>query len=70
MRFEYIQATSSDVRKFNVQANNVAPYMMNSQETPLYPITAFERSSPPAPAAISSQANYKTQTYTSGVFQA
>ena len=29
MRFEYIQATSSDVRKFSAQANNVAPHLTN-----------------------------------------
>ncbi len=29
MRYEYIQATSADVRKFSAQANNVAQHVMN-----------------------------------------
>lgn len=31
MRFEYIQATSSDVRKFSVHANEVASHLANVQ---------------------------------------
>ncbi len=55
MRFEYIKATSGDVRQFSDQAKDLAYYKLSSDNNvakQLYPISSH-KFSPPAPAAAS-----------------
>ena len=57
MRYEYIKATSNDVRQYSNQANDLTHYQLKKkegQEERLYPMTSLQQS-PPAPSASKTQ---------------